>query len=210
MAVFKRMLPTAVAIAVGIFVLAATLTTNPLLDAIGTYLIDIAVVIAAFALFLGLLNVLRVHARKIRERQSGSLYSFVLLAAMLVVLALGLPAIPGRPSGPSQPAVVWIFQNIQSPIQASLSGLLVFLIVTAAYRLFRVRSRETVIMLVAALLVLLGQAALGLAPTLTGIRDWILDVPAMAGVRGILLGVALGALLTGVRLLLGVERPYSD
>jgi hypothetical protein len=47
-------------------------------------------------------------------------------------------------------------------------------------------------------------------PVLPAIRDWILDVPAMAGVRGILLGVGLGALLTAIRLLLGVERPYSD
>jgi hypothetical protein len=51
---------------------------------------------------------------------------------------------------------------------------------------------------------------LGLVPILPELKDWILDVPTLAGVRGILLGVALGALLTGIRLLLGVERPYSD
>jgi hypothetical protein len=67
-----------------------------------------------------------------------------------------------------------------------------------------------VVILIVVLLVLLGQVAVGLFPVLTEIKDWILDVPAMAGVRGILLGVALGAVLTGIRLLLGVERPYSD
>jgi hypothetical protein len=210
MAVFKRMLPTALAIAVGIFVLAALFTTNPLLDAIGAYLIGTAVIVAAFALFLGLLNVVRVHGRKIREQQPGRLYSFVLLGAMLIVLAVGLPPIPNSPSGPAQPIVQWIFTNIQVPIQASLYALIVFLILTAALRLVRTRSLEAGILLVAALLVLLGQAALGLVPILPGIRDWILDVPAMAGVRGILLGVGLGALLTGIRLLLGIERPYSD
>jgi uncharacterized membrane protein len=65
-------------------------------------------------------------------------------------------------------------------------------------------------MLVVVILVLLGQTTLGLLPILPELKEWILDVPAMAGVRGILLGVALGAVLTGVRLLLGVERPYSD
>jgi type IV secretory pathway VirB2 component (pilin) len=210
MAVFRRMLPTALAIAVGIFVLAAMFTTDPLLDAIGAYLIDTAVIVAAFALFLGLLNVVQVHGRKIRERQPGRLYSFVLLAAMLIVLAVGLPPIPNSPSGPSQPIIQWIFTNIQTPIQASLYAIIVFLIITAAWRLLRTRNLEAVILLVTALLVLLGQAALGLVPILPDIRDWILDVPAMAGVRGILLGVGLGALLTGIRLLLGVERPYSD
>jgi len=58
--------------------------------------------------------------------------------------------------------------------------------------------------------VLAGQVTVGLIPLLPEIRDWILNVPAMAGVRGILLGVGLGAVLTGIRLLLGVERPYGD
>jgi type IV secretory pathway VirB2 component (pilin) len=210
MAVLKRMLPTAVAIAVGIFVLAAVFTSYPILDALGAYFIDMAVIIAAFALFLGMLNVLRVHGRKIRERQPGSLYSVVLVAAMLIVLVVGLPPLPDQPSGPSQPAVQWIFENVQAPIQASLSALIVFFIVTAAYRLFQRRSLESALMLVVTLLVLAGQVTVGLLPVLPDLKEWILDVPAMAGVRGILLGVALGALLTGIRLLLGVERPYSD
>jgi hypothetical protein len=210
MAVLKRMLPTAIAIAVGVFVLAAVFTSDPRLDAFGTYLIDTAVIIAAFALFLGLVNVSRVHARRIRERGPGRLYSFVLLAAMLIVLAIGLPPFSDQPSGPSQPAVQWIFENIQVPIQASLSALLAFFVITAAYRLLRIRNLEAIVMLIVTLLVLVGQITLGLLPVLPDIQDWILAVPAMAGVRGILLGVALGAILTGIRLLLGVERPYGD
>lgn len=31
-----------------------------------------------------------------------------------------------------------------------------------------------------------------------------------AGARGILLGIALGSLLTGLRVLLGIDRPYSE
>lgn len=210
MIVLRRTLPAAIAIATGLFVLTAVFLANPFLDAIGTYFIDTAVVIAAFALFLGLFNVLRVHARKIRERRPGSLYSFVLIGAMLAVLLIGLPPIPDKPSGPSQPIIHWIFQNIQAPIQASLSALLVFFVITAAYRLLRVRNGESAVMLIVTLLVLAGQVTVGLVPVLPAIREWILDVPAMAGVRGILLGVALGTLLTSIRLALGAERPYSD
>ena len=96
------------------------------------------------------------------------------------------------------------------PVQASLSALLVFFVVTAAYRLLLIRNLESAVMLLVVLLVLAGQVTLGLFPILPEIREWIMAVPAMAGIRGILLGVALGALLTGIRLLLGVERPYSD
>jgi hypothetical protein len=210
MAVLKRTLPAAVAITVGLAVLAAMFTPYPLLDVISTYLIDTAVIIAAFALFLGLLNVLRVHSRRIRERQPRRFYSIVLIAAMLLVLTLGLLPIPNQPSGPSQPVVRWIFENVQLPIQASLSALLVFFIVTAAYRVLRVRNAESAVMLAVALIVLGGQVTVGLVPVLPDLKNWILAVPAMAGVRGILLGVVLGTLLTSIRLLLGVERPYSD
>lgn len=210
MGVLKRMLPTAVAIAVGVFVLVGLFVPNAFLNALGDYFVSVAVVVAAFALFLGVLNVLRVHTRRIREAQPGRLYSVVLIGAMLLVLALGLPPLPDEPSGPIQPAVQWIFQNIQIPIQASLSALLVFLIVTAGFRLLTLRNFESALMLLVALLVLLGQATIGLVPLLPEIRDWILGVPAIAGVRGILLGVSLGVVLTGIRLLLGVERPYGD
>ncbi len=213
MVFLNRILPTAIAIAVGIFVLIAVFTVSPPLDAldeIGIYLIDTAVIIAAFALFLGVINVLRVHARRIHRGQQGSVYSMVLIVALLIVVVIGLPPLPDRASGPSQPVVQWIFANIQVPIQASLSALLVFLVVTAAYRLLLVRNAESAVMLVVVFLVLLGQVTVGLVPVLPRIKDWILDVPTMAGVRGILLGVALGAILTGIRLLLGVERPYSD
>lgn len=210
MIVLKRTLPTAIAIAVGIFVLLSILTPYPALDAFGLYFTDLAIIIGAFAFFLGVLNLLRVHARKLRERPSDRLYSFVLLVVMILVLVFGLPPVEGEPSGPSQPLVQWLFQNVQVPIQASLSALLVFFLIMAAYRLLSLRNAESAVMLLVALLVLLGQAAFGLFSPLSEIRDWIVAVPALAGVRGILLGVALGAVLTGVRLLLGVERPYSE
>jgi uncharacterized membrane protein YhaH (DUF805 family) len=210
MGALKRIVPTFFAMVVGSLVLVALFTTDPLLDGIGAYLINLAVIVAAFALFLGVLNVLRVHARRLRDGEKGRFYSFVLLVAMFLVIALGLPPVPDQPSGPAQPVVMWIFQNIQLPIQASFSAILVFFLVTAMLRLLTVRSLESAVMLLVALLVLAGQVTVGLVPLLPEMRDWILNVPAMAGVRGILLGVALGAVLTGVRLLLGVERPYGD
>lgn len=210
MTTLKRIVPTVVAIVVGILVLITIFTSDPQLQALGTYFIDTAVIIAAFALFLGVINVLRVHARKIQKRQPGRVYSLVLIVALFIVLTFGLPPLPDQPSGPSQPIIQWVFTNVQVPIQASLSALLVFLLVTATGRLLLVRNLESVVMLLVVVLVLLGQVTLGLVPVLPTLKDWILDVPTLAGVRGILLGVALGALLTGIRLLLGVERPYSD
>lgn len=90
------------------------------------------------------------------------------------------------------------------------------LVVTLAYssmRLLRRRSGLLPILFVStAFLVLLGMApiyAFGDLPLLSGIRTWIAEVPAMAGARGILLGVALGTVATGLRILIGADRPYG-
>jgi hypothetical protein len=60
------------------------------------------------------------------------------------------------------------------------------------------------------LVVLLGQVPLGFQiwPDLPLVKDWLLQVLGMAGLRGILLGVALGTVAAGLRLLLGQDRPY--
>jgi hypothetical protein len=75
-----------------------------------------------------------------------------------------------------------------------------------------VKSFETGLFVVFGILVLLGQVPVGamLWDQLPVIKDWVLDVPALAGARGILLGVALGTAATGLRVLLGLDRPYVD
>jgi len=43
-----------------------------------------------------------------------------------------------------------------------------------------------------------------------GLRNWLVQVVASGGARGILLGVALGSIVTGLRVLLAVDRPYGE
>ena len=45
-------------------------------------------------------------------------------------------------------------------------------------------------------------------PVLNSALGFLNRLP-LAGARGILLGVALGSLTTGLRILLGADRPYS-
>jgi hypothetical protein len=49
----------------------------------------------------------------------------------------------------------------------------------------------------------------GLSPALPALRAWLLAVPVTAGMRGILLGIALGTIATALRVLLAVDRPYA-
>jgi hypothetical protein len=105
-----------------------------------------------------------------------------------------------------------IFESILFPLEATLFSLLAFFVITAAFRVFRVKNFETGLFVIFGLIVLLGQVPVGAEvwPQFPIIKNWVLEVPALAGARGILLGVALGAIATGMRVLLGIDRPYAS
>ncbi len=67
-------------------------------------------------------------------------------------------------------------------------------------------------MVAAGAIVLVGQipAVADLWANAPDLRAWVLEVPGTAGARGILLGVALGAIATAFRILLGMDRPYAQ
>jgi len=170
-------------------------------------LVEWAVIVAAFAFLLGMFNILRVHGGQILRRRQGWPYSLVLLFAMLV--AWVPPILPS--SVPIQETLDHaIFDYVISPLGASLAALVVFTLALAAFRLLRARrSAGAVLFLLVVAVVLLGSVPFTGMEWLADIRDWIVNVPGMAGMRGLLLGVALGVVITGLRVLVGSERPYS-
>jgi len=204
----KRLIPTVIAMAIGVVVLLDLFVDNVYLDMIGQTLVGWAIIVAAVALILGLINLLSVHFKRIGDRAEGWPYSIALILAMLAV------AVPGLldAAGPRNSLVAWIFANVQYPLQAAMFALLAFFIFTAAYRAFRLRHWESTFFILAGVFVLLG--ATPLTDTLwsgfADIRAWILAVPAMAGARGIILGAALATVIAGTRILLGIDRPYAE
>jgi hypothetical protein len=113
--------------------------------------------------------------------------------------------------GPTHPYSLWIFNNIQLPVETSLMAILAVILIYAGVRLSGRRlNLFTIVFLVTAVVILLVSGPLfGIdLPGLVELRAWIARVPAAAGARGILLGVALGIVATGLRLLSGSDRPY--
>jgi uncharacterized membrane-anchored protein YitT (DUF2179 family) len=107
---------------------------------------------------------------------------------------------------------MWIFNYIQLPVEGSLMALLAIILVFAGIRLLRRRSSMlSIIFIVTAIVILLATGPLfGISvPGLTELRAWIAQVPAMAGARGLLLGIGLGIVATGLRILMGSDRPYG-
>ena len=171
-------------------------------------LVEWAVIVAAFAFILGIFNILRVHGGRIGHRRPGWPYSLVLL--LVLVVAWIPPLLPaGTPGQETLDRAV--FDHVISPVGASLAALVVFTLALAAFRLLRVRrGAGAVLFLVTVAVVLLGSAPFIGLEWLSGIRDWIISVPGMAGMRGLLLGVVLGTVITALRVLVVSERPHSE
>ncbi|MBI2865215.1 MAG: hypothetical protein HYX94_11700 [Chloroflexi bacterium] len=205
----KRAVPVAIASGVGIIILLTSFVdgSDVLLSA-RDLILRWVTILGAFALILGIANVLRVHVRRIIKAEPGWIYSFVLLAVMLFVIVMGV--LPGG-GGLMNPFVDWTFTYVFLPLNATIFSLLAFFVASAAYRTFRLRSSEATVMVVAGLIVLVGQVPLGgLVPGLSAFSGWLLDTPVMAAVRGILLGVALGTITAGLRLIGGADKQYLE
>jgi hypothetical protein len=203
----KTPVSTAIAILVGILILLGYfISVEPLLS-LREILLQWGVILAGFALLAGVINLFQVHWSRVRTGQSGSFYSAVLILSLVLTLALaGYYA-------PTSAVAGWIFSNIQVPVESSLLALLTIVLIYAGVRLLRRRLNAlSIIFLLTALVVLLGTAPLlivGEVPVLTSIRNIIVQIPAVAGARGLLLGIALGAIATGLRVLMGTDRPYG-
>jgi hypothetical protein len=166
-----------------------------------------AVILAGFALVVGVLNLLNVHINRLRQNEAGSFNSLTLLVSLLATIALvGFFT-------PSHAVSVWIMNNVQLPLEASLTALLAVILLYAGIRLLRRRLTPlSIIFIVTAVVVLLGTAPLiliGDIELISGMRNYLVQVLSVGGARGILIGVALGTLATGVRVLIGSDRPYS-
>jgi len=201
----------ATAVGSGIFVLLGYFIDHEVILTLRLILMRWSVLLAAVALFLGLFNLLTVHWSKVSEQEKGWPYSAVLILAFLVTLILGLWF------GPDNQTLLMLFNYIQLPVEASLMALLAISLAVAGFRLVsRRRDPFSLIFVVVAMLVLLGTGPWLVASDsdvyimLGQLRNWVAQVWASGGARGILLGVALGAILTGLRVLLAVDRPYGD
>ncbi|MFL5735405.1 MAG: hypothetical protein ACJ78Q_19775 [Chloroflexia bacterium] len=196
------------AFAVGVVTLVGFFTRGVLSDVAGT-LAQWVSVLVAFALLLGLVNVLRVHIGRMAHRGEGWPYSVLLVGSALAVLLVGLAS-----GGPGSDPVAWTFRWVYQPLGAAVFSLLAFFVTTALFRALRVRSAEAVVLLVAALIVIVAQVGESFGGQTFGfmadVAKWISDYPVLAGMRAVILGVAFGAIGISLRILLGFDRPYME
>jgi len=164
----------------------------------------------AVALALGFVNLTVIHWKNIQRKREGWVFSIILLLTMYGYLIVGLAewSFEG-------PIFGWIYENIMAALSAAIFSMVAFFITSAAYRAFRVRTKEATILLVCAVLVMLGRAPIGDAiwkSWLGGwsgfVNQWMMGTLNMAAMRAITLGAYVGGFATALRIMLGLERAH--
>lgn len=199
-----RVFTAAFAIAAGLIVLLGYFFPNQL-EPLRLVLIDWAIIIAGMAVLVGIFNLIAVQMEKIRARQKGGTYGALLVVSLIITFGFGLIL------GPENPYMRLSVNAIIVPVEASLMAILAVTLIYASIRLLRRRVDVTsVLFLVVALIFLIAvmPTPFGPIPGDQAIVD-LLGMFSRGGARGLLIGIALGTLLTGLRVLFGVDRPYG-
>jgi hypothetical protein len=197
---------TFVAISTGIILLSSYFIP---LDGIRDRILSWVVILTSATLLIGLVNLFSVHLNKLSD-DTTSLYSFALILAMLGSFTFTFfPSVTSLPKSFEQ----WTFTYIQLPIETSLMAVMA---VTMTYASTKILKRNlTVFSLIFSatfFIVLLGSGPIfgSEIPIISDtLRPWITQILAGAGAKGLLLGVSLGTITTGLRILIGIDRPYG-
>ena len=199
-----RVVTAAFAIATGFIVLLGYFFPQQL-GSVRLLLLDWGVMIAGMAVLVGIFNLAAVQMEKFRARQKGGAYGIVLVISLLITFGLGL--IPGSESTYMR----FTMDAVIVPVETSLMAILAVTLIYASIRLLRRRvDVMSVVFLVTAVifLILIMPTPLGPVPGDQAILNF-LGMFSRGGTRGLLIGIALGTLLTGLRVLFGVDRPYG-
>jgi len=184
--------------------------------------------LTAFALLVGITNLFLVHIRKVSAFSSGWGYSIVVVLGYIFVFGMWLMSavvkflvdyqfvstenetIAGL-MNLGQQTVDFMFAYVQTPVEATLSAMLAVILILAGARLIRKQRNWTAaLFVIISVALLISLAPIGMFSFLTNIRALFIDTVALGAMRGIILGVALGVIATGLRVIVGVDHPYGD
>ena len=214
----KRTVPFLITMVAGLFMLLAFFVPHPDVRGLYTEMQTWAIIVVGFTYVLGVANLLRINTRHVARRERDWPFKVVLIVGLLGTMAIGFyegiadivdPSVLGYSETGSR--FQWVYLTFYSPMAATMFALLAFFIASAAFRAFRIRSFEAMLLAIAAFILMLGRVPLGHAihPFIPGAADWLMEIPQNAAKRGILIGAALGVIATGMRVILGMEKTYG-
>ncbi len=160
-------------------------------------------IISALAMALAAANLLVVHGRRISQKQEDWWMSTLVYAGMILMAVSGV-------SNSMTGLFTFLFDGLFQPLGTAMFSMMVFFIASAARRAFRARNIDGALLLISGILVMIGNAPIGnlISPFFGSATEWLMKIPNVAGNRAIMIGAALGMVVTGFRVIVGIDRSY--
>jgi hypothetical protein len=153
-----------------------------------------------------------------KRKVDGWGYSIFVYVGFLIILIPAIVSKGKQMSGPEITSLGWAFRFIYNILSATMFSVLAFYIVSTAFRSFRIKSAAAFVLFIAAFILIMGRVPLGeivwnqflswTNVTLSGVVEWIMGVPVVSARRGIMIGIAIGAIVTSLKIIFGIERQY--
>ncbi|OGR50575.1 MAG: hypothetical protein A2049_10790 [Elusimicrobia bacterium GWA2_62_23] len=218
MTLIKKYIPLAICFLVGLMTLASYYVPNKTSENYLEVMNKWENIVAGFAFLLGLFSLFFSHYNKIRRKVDGWGYSLFVFVGFLVMVVPALMSHGKQMDGTSLTGLGWGYRFMFNALSGTMFSVLAFYIVSTAYRAFRIKSAQAGVLFAAALVLIIGKVPLGqlmwdklLGWThlgVTQIVQWLMDVPVVAGRRGIMMGLAVGGIVTALKIIFGIERQY--
>jgi len=226
----KKNLPLFITFLVGILVVFAEFIPHKPFGSMTDELERWFLIVSGFAIILGNLSLIKINILKVKYRENNWPFFIITLLSFAIMVFAGL--FWGTESnagffgqGESISATIgakpfdYLFDNIYQHLSSTMFSILAFFIASAAYRAFIARTTESNLLLIAAIIVMLGNTSMGefitgwLPPSLKflhlpEVANFIMKYPNTAGQRAIMVGAGLGIIGSSLRIILGIERSY--
>ena len=163
------------------------------------------IILTAFSLGFGAVNLFFFHGKHISRRTAGQWpYSLWLLIVIVIFTVVGVGY------GPTSDQYNWLYNASYFALSATVYSSLGFYMTSGVYRALRIKNIESGIFLVVGLIVLAKNApALTVYfPSLADAVAFISNILTTAAQRGIMIGGALGAISLGIRTMTGRETGF--
>jgi hypothetical protein len=172
----------------------------PAMTTFSTELITIAAIVSAFTLLLALYSQFRRGYTFIQKRKRGWIFKAYMMISIVLMLVF---ALFGQETGPYN----WVMYAIITPLSSVNYSILVFYMASTGARAFRARNTRALLLLITGFIVLFYQAPLTGAffPQITPVALYFTGTFVAAVAKMFLISVTVGAIVFGMRVLMGKE-----
>ncbi|HSM23586.1 MAG TPA: hypothetical protein VK856_01840 [Anaerolineaceae bacterium] len=203
----KKIFYTIISLISGVIVILGLFFPETILNELRQNLLNWTIILSSVSLIIAILSLLTVHWKRIFSDSQPDYSSTFFILGFLIVLFIGFIL------GPSSQLFLTFNKSVLISVESSLLGVLSITLAVASFKFFRKKQDLLAIVFgISTIIFLLLFSGIlssgGNPPFIRSIISGLNSLP-IAGSTGILIGISLGAIITSLRALFGLNRPFD-